>query len=61
VIRELCHPIFSAHPKLPGDESLAAIVDDGGARSAALLALLAALESEDPAIPVINTLVVTAV
>jgi DNA-binding transcriptional MerR regulator len=37
-------------------KSLAAIVDDGGAESVALLALLAALESEDPPILVIDML-----
>jgi DNA-binding transcriptional MerR regulator len=38
------------------DKSLAAIVDDGGVESVALLALLAALESEDPSILVIDML-----
>jgi DNA-binding transcriptional MerR regulator len=38
------------------DNSLAAIMDDGGAESAALLALLAALETEDPPILVIDML-----
>jgi DNA-binding transcriptional MerR regulator len=38
------------------DKSLAAIVDDGGAESVALLALLAALESENPPILVIDML-----
>jgi DNA-binding transcriptional MerR regulator len=38
------------------DKSLAAIVDDGGAASVALLALLTTLESEDPPILVIDML-----
>jgi len=38
------------------DKSLAAIVDDGGAESVALLALLAALEAEDAPILVIDML-----
>ncbi len=38
------------------DKSLAAIMDDGGAKSAALLALLAALESEDHSVLVIDML-----
>jgi DNA-binding transcriptional MerR regulator len=38
------------------DKSLAAIVDDGGATSVALLALLTTLESEDPPILVIDML-----
>ena len=38
------------------DKSLAAIVDDGGTKSAALLALLTALESENPPFLVIDML-----
>jgi hypothetical protein len=38
------------------DKTLAAIVEDGGAESTALLALLTALESEDPSILVIDML-----
>jgi hypothetical protein len=52
------HARLDADPALKSrvDKRLAAIVDDGGTESAALLALLVPLQSESPVIPVIDML-----